>query len=56
MKRISNKTRLERVLRIFDAHYRCPTCEEKAASHLEDCVNPLHELHEELYRLMDNKK
>jgi hypothetical protein len=56
MKRISNKARLERVLLIFDAHYLCSTCQKKAASHLEDCANPLHELHEELYRLRDEKK
>lgn len=55
MKRIGSKARLERVLELFDEHYLCPTCADKCASHLEDCANPLHELHEELYRLWSKK-
>ncbi len=44
---------VKRLLELFDSEYVCDWCEKHAASHLEICTNPLHELHEALYQLED---
>jgi hypothetical protein len=35
----------------FDDSYRCPTCDRRCGVHLVGCRNPLHVLHEALYRI-----
>jgi hypothetical protein len=47
-------TQLRLLLDLFDAHYVCPNCNLYSAHYLETCLNPLHELHEALYRLERN--
>jgi hypothetical protein len=41
---------------VFDNHYVCDNCESKAASHLDDCTNPLHEIHEAIYAELTEEK
>jgi len=52
---IDSATQLRAVLDLFNAHYVCPHCQMWSASYLETCQNPLHELHEALFRLLEDK-
>lgn len=38
--------RLHALLKLFDDHYICEHCDKYAATYLEKCQNPLHQLHE----------
>jgi|LakMenEpi07Sep12_1017427.scaffolds.fasta_scaffold00538_4 hypothetical protein len=38
-------------LDVFAANYQCPDCAQKSAFYLENCLNPLHELHDHKYFL-----
>lgn len=44
---------------IFDFHYVCEYCEDRAATYLDVCSNPLHRLHDiyisELERRQENR-
>ena len=34
------------LLQVFEVNYVCEPCYEQAATYLEGCTNPLHQLHE----------
>ena len=46
---------LKRLLQIFDNHYQCRYCDDRCAEYLINCRNPLHRLHDLLYKLEDTK-
>ena len=46
---------LYETLLFFHENYECPKCLTKSAFYLEGCDNPLHILHDNLYR-MENEK
>lgn len=43
--------RLRVLLKVFDAHYICEDCAEYAATYLEKCQNPLHQLHDAAWEI-----
>jgi hypothetical protein len=43
--------RLRVLLEVFDAHYICEDCAELCATYLENCQNPLHQLHEAAWEI-----
>jgi len=43
---VKQNERYKTLLKLFDDHYICEHCDEYAATYLEKCKNPLHELHE----------
>jgi len=45
------RDRLSRLVRLFEAHYECEHCAQSSATYLEDCMNPLHALHDAVYGL-----
>lgn len=46
-----DRDRLSRLVRLFEAHYECEHCAQSLATYLEDCMNPLHALHDAVYGL-----
>ena len=45
------RDRFMRLVRLFEAHYECEHCAQSSATYLEDCMNPLHALHDAVYGL-----
>ena len=43
------------LLQVFDNHYGCGYCNDRCAEYLIYCRNPLHRLHDLLYKLKDTK-
>jgi hypothetical protein len=39
------------LLKLFDDHYECEACAELCATYLENCQNPLHQLHEAAWEI-----
>ena len=47
----TDRDRLSRLVRLFEAHYECEHCAQSSATYLDDCMNPLHALHDAVYGL-----
>jgi hypothetical protein len=43
---VKQNERYKTLLKLFDDHYVCESCDELCATYLDNCKNPLHELHE----------
>ena len=53
---VEERQRWRKLAYLFDTHYVCDNCKSKAASYLDDCTNPLHEIHEAVYTEWTKKK
>ena len=47
----TDRDRLLRLVRLFEVHYECEHCAQSSATYLDDCMNPLHALHDDVYGL-----
>jgi hypothetical protein len=43
---VKQNERYKTLLKLFDDHYVCEPCYELCATYLQNCDNPLHQLHE----------
>ena len=43
--------RYEVLLKLFDDYYICEDCDKYAATYLEKCKNPLHQLHDAAWEI-----
>jgi len=48
---VKQNERYKKLFELFEQHYVCEPCAELCATYLDNCKNPLHELHDAAWEI-----